>query len=142
MKLVPSFQPNAQIEMVPLIDAFFLLLAFFISSVLSMTVLEGVPLELPALHQATKLDLEDLIVVTLTEDGRLLLRKDEVGLEGLVEHLRGTEQLETMRVAVRADRAVPTGRLVQVLGAVREAGVSHVGLVTDRAAIERVEPRP
>ncbi len=131
MKIGLPSRRGADIEMVPLIDTFFLLLAFFISSVLSMAVLKGLPLELPATRQAQRLKPEDLLVVTVANDGQVQLDGTAVTLEEMGALLQTTANPSTLRVAVRADRAVPTGRLVEVLSAVREAGVHRMGLVTD-----------
>jgi biopolymer transport protein ExbD len=119
--------------MVPLIDTFFLLLAFFISSVLSMSVLKGLPLELPSARAAERLKPEDLRMVTVTTDGHVQLDGTAVTLKELETRLQADPDLSTLRVAVRADRSVPTGRLVEVLSAVRGAGVRRAGLVTDAA---------
>lgn len=131
MKIVVPSRRWADIEMVPLIDTFFLLLAFFISSVLSMSVLKGLPLELPSARQAERLKPEDLLVVTVAKDGQVQLDGTAVTLEEMSVRLQTTTNPSTLRVAVRADRAVPTGRLVDVLSAVRGAGVRRAGLVTD-----------
>lgn len=133
MKIGVPSRRGADIEMVPLIDTFFLLLAFFISSVLSMSVLKGLPLELPATRQAQRLTPEDLIVVTVANDGQVQLDGTAVTLKEIEARLQATANPSTLRVAVRADRTVPTGRLVEVLGTVRGAGVHRVGLVTDTA---------
>lgn len=116
--------------MVPLIDSFFLLLAFFVSSVLSMSILGGLPVELPALAHTVKLDPKDLRVITVARDGALQLDGYAIGLEEMAARLQADTHAPSLRVAVRADRSVPSGRLLGVLGAVREAGVQHVGLVT------------
>lgn len=133
MKIVVPSRRGADIEMVPLIDTFFLLLAFFISSVLSMSVLKGLPLELPSARSAERLKPEDLLVVTVAKDGQVQLDGAAVTLEEIGAHLQATANASILRVAVRADRTVPTGRLVEVLGTVRGAGVHRVGLVTDTA---------
>jgi len=128
----PSIR-KAHIEMVPLIDSFFLLLAFFISSVLSMSVIGGLPVELPAVGHAMKLESKDLLAITVARDGQLQCDGQSLSLEDLPAHVKMRPGVATLRVAVRADRLVPAGRLLEVLSAVRGAGVSHVGLVTDRS---------
>jgi len=133
MKIGLPSRRGADIEMVPLIDTFFLLLAFFISSVLSMSVLKGLPLELPSARGAERLHPEDLRVLTVTNDGQVQLDGTAVTLQEIGARLQATAVPATLRVAVRADRMVPTGRLVEVLSAVRGAGVHRAGLVTDAA---------
>lgn len=138
MKL-PSVPPRKiRIEMVPLIDTFFLLLAFFISSMLSMSLLKGLPVELPNVGRAASLDQKDVVVITITREEQIQLDGESAGLQEIAGRLqaRSTPAAE-LRVAVRADRAVPTGRLADVLEAVRLAGVRRLGLVTDSAATER-----
>jgi len=130
MKLDTAPARKVRIEMVPLIDTFFLLLAFFISSVLSMSVLKGLPLELPSARSAERLKPENLRVITVANDGHVQLDGTAVTLKEIGARLQVTTDPATLRVAVRADRRVPAGHLVTVLGAVREAGVARVGLVT------------
>jgi biopolymer transport protein ExbD len=133
MKIAVPSRRGADIDMVPLIDTFFLLLTFFISSVLSMSILKGLPLELPSARAAERLTPEDLLVVTVANDGQVQLDGATVTLEDMAVRLQGTADASALRVAVRADRAVPTGRLVEVLSAVRGAGVRRLGLMTDAA---------
>jgi biopolymer transport protein ExbD len=135
MKIVVPSRRGAEVEMIPLIDTFFLLLAFFISSVLSMSVLKGLPIELPLARAAERLKPEELRVVTVAPDGTVQLDDMTVTLQGMAAQLRA-QATPALRVAVRADRALPTGRLVEVLSAVRGAGVQRAGLVTDSAEEE------
>ena len=126
----PSIR-KTRIEMVPLIDSFFLLLAFFISSALSMSVIGGIPVELPAVGRVMKLEPKDLLVITVARDGQLQFEGQSLTLEDLPTRLKMHPRVSLLRVAVRADRLVPAGRLLEVLSTVRGAGVSRVGLVTD-----------
>lgn len=125
----PSLR-KVRIEMVPLIDSFFLLLAFFVSSALSMSILAGLPVELPVLAHTVKLDPKDLRVLTMGRDGLVQLDGEAVTLDEVRARLEADPRASNLRVAVRADRSVPAGRLLEILGSVRGAGVRHVGLVT------------
>ncbi len=137
MKLSSPAQRKIRIEMVPLIDTFFLLLAFFISSMLSMSVLKGLPIELPRVGQATNLDRKEVVVITITREEQIQMDGEPAGLHEIAGRLQGmSTPAANLRVVVRADRAVPTGRLAEVLEAVRLAGVWRLGLVTDSATTE------
>ena len=133
MKLDYAYPRRIRVEMVPLIDTFFLLLAFFISSVLSMSAMGGLPIELPHLDHTAKLDPADLIVITVAHDGQLQLDGQPVGFTEVAAILKAHPHPSTLRVAVRADRRVPAGQLVTVLGAIRAADIARVGLVTELA---------
>jgi len=137
MKLSSPAQRKIRIEMVPLIDTFFLLLAFFISSMLSMSILKGLPIELPSVGQATSLDRKEVVLITITREEQIQMDGEPAGLHEIASRLQGmSTPVANLRVAVRADRAVPTGRLAEVLEAVRLAGVRRLGLVTDSATTE------
>lgn len=125
---------KTRIEMVPLIDSFFLLLAFFISSMLSMSVMKGLPIDLASASASSKLEPRDVVVVTVAANGVLQLDGQLVTVEELSSRLRAKEPVSALYVAVRADRFVPAGQLLPVLGAIRAAGVARVGLVTQLAA--------
>lgn len=137
MKLSSASPRKIRIEMVPLIDTFFLLLAFFISSMLSMSLLKGLPVELPRVGQAADLERKDVVVITITREEHIQLDGESAGLQDIAGRLQGrSTPAADLRVAVRADRAVPTGRLADVLEAVRLAGVRRLGLVTDSTTTE------
>ena len=121
---------KAKIEMVPLIDTFFLLLAFFISSVLTMEVVRGLPVDLPrGGGSAARLDSHRLLI-TLTQDGRIQLEGETLTLESLRERLVRHPDRSNLRVGLRGDGAARYEQVVQVLEAVQKAGVSRVSLLT------------
>ena len=132
MNLPRASVRKVRIEMVPLIDSFFLLLAFFISSVLSMSVVGALPIELPRVAGTIRLEPSDWLIITVARDGQLQVDGQSINFDDMTTRLKVDPRAPTLRVAVRADRLVPAGRLLEVLGAVRGAGVHHVGLVTNR----------
>lgn len=119
-----------RIEMVPLIDSFFLLLAFFMSSVLAMEVVRGLPVELPKSGKAVRILQEDRLIITLARDGRLQLEGQELTLELLQARLSAYPHRQELRVGIRADKGTAYERLIQVLAALRGAGVGKVSLLT------------
>lgn len=121
---------KAKIEMVPLIDTFFLLLAFFISSVLTMEVVRGLPVDLPNDRGASNRLDPDRFLVTITQGGLIEVGGDPVTVEGLQARLGSHPDRQTLRVGLRADRTVHYEQVVQVLEAVQRAGVSRVSLLT------------
>lgn len=119
-----------RIEMIPLLDVFFLLLAFFISSVLTMETVQGLSVELPY-AQGSRIPQEKRLLLTISKGGQLQLERESVTLELLQKRLRGTPDPTSVRVGIRADRETPYEWVVQVLAAVRQAGVSRVSLLTE-----------
>ena len=71
-------QPKkARIEIIPMIDTMFFLLVFFMIATLSMSVMRGMPVNLPK-AEASKSDLKDDISVTLSKDGYVYFNKQEI----------------------------------------------------------------
>lgn len=134
--LPPLRRPR--IEMVPLIDSFFLLLAFFMSSVLTMEVTRGLPVELPKAAAGSTTSEEQRRVVTVTRDGGIQLDGKPVGLQGLKERLFSDPGRGSLRVGIRADGGASYEAVVQVLAAVRGAGVERVILLASPEGAKEV----
>ena len=116
--------------MVPLIDSFFLLLTFFMSSVLTMEVVRGLPVELPKAGSATPLSQEGRRVVTIGREGQVQMDGKTIGVEELIRLLSSDPLRESLRVGIRADEETPYRSVVEVLGAIRRSGVARVTLMT------------
>jgi len=125
----PAARPP-RIEMIPLIDTFFLLLAFFISAVFTMESVAGLPVRLPGVSAAEPVPKIARRLVTLTAEGRIQLDGAELDLGRLERRLREAAASQAVRVGIRADAAAPYQQVVSVLEAVRRAGVREVALLT------------
>jgi biopolymer transport protein ExbD len=130
MRLKDQPMRRARIEMIPLIDVVFLLLIFFIYTMLSMTIHKGIPVLLPKANTGL-IDKEDYLSVSITRDHKIFLDKNEIPLEELLQRL--TERRRTkpqLRVFIRGDRRIPYEWVVRVLDTVRAAGLRKVSLET------------
>lgn len=126
MQVKLSLPKRPRVEMVPLIDLFFLLLVFFMFGVFSMTMREGLVVDLPQAQTLTATQ-EEAITVSLTADGQLLVNEDPITLEALPSILRqeAAGQGDAL-VLLNADRRVTHGLVISVLDAVRQAGLQRV----------------
>ncbi|MBW2057253.1 MAG: biopolymer transporter ExbD [Deltaproteobacteria bacterium] len=130
MRIKRNVRKRARIEMIPLIDSMFLLLVFFIYSMLSMTVHRGIQVNLPEARTG-KIDKRDYVAITITEDERVFLGKREVSLPDLQTRLERIKRAHPGRpVFINADRRVPYEVIIAALDAVRSAGLSRVSLDT------------
>lgn len=114
----------------------FLLLVFFIYSMLSMTVHRGIQVNLPS-AQTGQADKGSYLSVSITEDERVFVNKQEVSLANLLDRLKGERKDDPDQpVFINADQAVRYQMIIDVLDSVRAAGLSRVSLATRRKSDE------
>lgn len=119
--------------MTPLIDVMLVLLIIFMVAAPMLTT--GVDVNLPESRTGKNLESEAL-VVTLVRDGRIEFQKQFVQEGVLKAELRARAAESRKRpVLVRADSNIPYGRVITVVDAIREAGFTQVGFVTQASAL-------
>ncbi len=129
MKVSGGYEKKrARIEMLPLIDIVFLLLVFFIYAMLSMTVHQGLRVDLPAAVTA-QADKRDFVNITITRDNRLLVNQVPVSLDNLIGEIRLHEGRDRP-VFISGDRRADLGLAIQVLDRLRKAGLQDVTFET------------
>lgn len=128
---LPSAKRKARIEIIPLIDVVFFLLATFVMVSMSMVKNQGVTVRLPAAQTAAAEDRKSSVTVSFTENGELYLNKENVSLEGLEERLRRMKADDSgLKVFINGDQAANFGQAVQVLDRVRKLGITKVAIQT------------
>jgi biopolymer transport protein ExbD len=130
MRIRREFTRRPRIEMIPLIDVVFLLLVFFIYSMLSMTIHRGLPVNLPT-ASTSMVDKEAFITITVQQDGGLFLDDRAVDTRDLASLLMQEKQKDPdVQVYLRADKEVSYQRAVEVMDLVRSAGIHKLALET------------
>jgi biopolymer transport protein ExbD len=115
---------KGRIEIIPMIDVMFFLLATFMLASLSMQNLDSLKVNLPQ-GQAEKLKAEQPLILTLTGDSRILVNKTPVTLDTLADTLRPLIRDADQNVVVSADNDAPQGLVVQAMLRARTAGAVH-----------------
>jgi len=132
MQITPfPVKRSARIEMVPLIDMFFLLLIFFIFGVFSMSMQQGLVVDLPGATAAVASANEEPLAITVTAEETVWLNRDPLTLQTLAPALRARRGgMTDPLVTIQADRRVPHGTVMAVLDAVRQANLQRVSFQT------------
>ena len=115
---------KGRIEIIPMIDVMFFLLATFMLASLSLQNLHSLAVDLPR-GQATPLQVKSPITLTVTREGDILLNETPTTLDEVAASVKILLQDEDASVVVNADSAAPNGIVVQAMLKAREALVEH-----------------
>jgi biopolymer transport protein ExbD len=135
MKIVsPLPQKKARLEIIPLIDIMFFLLASFMLVSLSMTKQRTVSVNLPAAATSQSNLKPDNISLAVNASGQLFIEKQPIALEALeamlAERLKVNKDLP---VFISGDAATPHGAMIAVLDYVRRCGVTKIAFTVKAA---------
>jgi biopolymer transport protein ExbD len=127
----PRSRRRARIEIIPLIDIIFFLLATFVMVSLSMVQNRGIPLALPPAATGAPQPREDAIAISITAAGEVFVDREPVDPDQLTEALqRARTANPAVHVFVRGDVGAQFGKAIEVLDAVRSAGIENVAIET------------
>lgn len=120
-------EEGARIEIVPLIDIMFFLLAAFMLVSLSMVNLKGVKVNLPTATTATPESRQDFVNVTVDKAGVAYLNATPMGQHELAEALAALQTTNAdPRVFISGDADARHGDVIRVLDTVRATGIQKV----------------
>ncbi len=129
----PASRKKARIEIIPLIDIVFFLLATFVMVSLSMVKSQGVKVHLPQASTGTRQEAGDkgFTVITVTENGEIFFNKKKIRPEELPSRFQEIKSREAEpSVLLNGDDKAMLGRAVFVLDAARKAGIKKFALGT------------
>lgn len=128
---LPATRRKARIEIIPLIDVIFFLLATFVMVSLSMVKNQGISVNLPSAATGTPHEREIAVTITIAKSGDIYLNQEKVASGLLPQRLK---QLQTenpdMRVFINGDKETYFGNAVQILDEVRSSGITKVAIQT------------
>ena len=133
MTRIPSPRSNkrARIEIIPLIDIIFFLLATFVMVSLSMVKNAGISVNLPAATSSAPQSREDSAVISITGAGEIFLDKQPVNLGELVDLLRSLSARQPqLKVFINGDVKAEFGQAIAVLDKVRALGITKIAIQT------------
>jgi biopolymer transport protein ExbD len=129
---------KARIEIIPLIDVIFFLLATFVLFTLSLNTPQGVPVVLPQSESGVERDTAGTATVSVTDQGTLAWDKEFVELNDFLTRLRSfyTSNPEG-RILINGDENAPFSQAVYVFDEARKAGFKKIFIETQVKSIGR-----
>ncbi len=123
----PLPHKKARIEIIPLIDIMFFLLASFMLASLSMIKLESVKMDLPSATTAKRDFKPDIVNIAVDRQGDVWVEKKKLTLPELGSFLSNKFRVNTnFPVFVSGDRETLQGSIVRVLDQVRREGIQKI----------------
>lgn len=128
-----GYQPMAEINVTPLVDVMLvLLIIFMITAPLMMAQL---PIELPKTSAAELGKPKQPLIVSLDTNSQYYIDgKPTAAVDLLVQLKKLADQDPDQTVYVRADRAIPYGTVMALLGEVGQSGFYRISLISKRAS--------
>ncbi len=126
---------NADINVTPMADIMLVLLIIFM--ITTPLLQSGITVNLPKAKNpldAPEADSKDAIVIAINREGKLYWKKTQITeanlYDTLVQKFSGGEINRT--IFLKADTALPYGRVVQIVNNCRRAGVERIGLMAEK----------
>ena len=126
-------KPMSEINVTPLVDVMLVLLVIFI--ITAPLLASSIRLELPRSEAAQPGEAPKFVTVALDAGGKIFFNDQPVTPGQLGERLaQAAGASPETEVQLRADQAVPYGRVVEVMGAAQKAGLNRIGFVAEPGA--------
>ena len=119
----------AEINVTPLVDVMLVLLIIFMVTAPMMT--QGLEVELPEATTKALRQQEEPLVVTITKEGEVSLKKEKMSSAALQERLRAMPpEVKKEGIYLRADKNVPYGVVTLTMADIHAAGFDKLGMIT------------
>ena len=130
LERTPGPQPMSEINMTPLVDVMLVLVVIFI--ITAPLLASAIKLDLPRSDAAQAAAAPKFVTLVVDKTGQTFLNDQPLPLSELATRLLQTAQANPdTEVHLRADAAVPYGRIVEVMGTAQKAGLNRIGFVAD-----------
>lgn len=131
----------AEINVTPFVDVMLVLLIIFMVTAPLMT--EGLQVDLPQTQTVEVLPTDsDHMVLTIRRDGAMYLDEYAVDQSNLISQLLVNVKEKNKQLFLQADKEVPYGIVVDVMGRVRAAGIEKLGVVAEKPSDADMSGQP
>ena len=134
----PIPKKHARIEIIPLIDIMFFLLASFMMVSLSQTHMKGIRVNLPSATSPPPADpnLKDYIAIRVTEGGLIYFDNQNILDDDVLPRLLQLyQQNKDIKVSLSAEMLATHGAVITLLDKIRLSGITKIGYQIKAAAV-------
>jgi len=117
----------SEINVTPFVDVMLVLLVIFM--VTAPLLQQGIDVNLPK-AKGKDLPSEERITLAIKKDGAIYMNDNPVSITDMRQKLEAISKLNP-NVYLKADKGVPYGLVVEVIGEIKDAGIERLGIVTE-----------
>jgi biopolymer transport protein ExbD len=135
----PIPKHHARIEIIPLIDIMFFLLASFMMVSLSQTHMKGIRVNLPSANYVPPPtpEVKDYVAIRVTEGGLIYFDNVPVLTDDVLDKLyKLHEQNPNIKVSLSAEQLATHGDVITLLDKIRLAKITKIGYQVKTAAVQ------
>ena len=121
-------QALSEINVTPFVDVMLVLLIIFM--VTAPLLQQGIDVNLPQ-AKGKELTPAERVVITIKKDGKIYLNKTGSSINELKSKLASMSDRD---IFLKADKDVPYGIVIEVMGELREIGIEKLGMITESKA--------
>lgn len=129
MKVEKDRGVMSEINVTPFVDVMLVLLIIFM--VTAPLLQQGIDVNLPK-AKGKDMPPEERVALVIKRDMKVYMNDTPVSLTDMRQKLQAISKLNP-NVFLKADKDVPYGFVVEVMGEIKEAGIEKLGMVTEPA---------
>ncbi len=129
MRFRKEAEEDYSLQLTPLVDVIFLLLIFFMVSTAFIDFTRRLDIQLPEAKAAQVVEKVKSFVIEMGIDKKIHLNGKLVTMESLEAKIKSEMKTATRGSAIiKADKRLPYGNVVKVLGIVKDAKIRDIGI--------------
>tara|TARA_R110000868_G_scaffold303689_2_gene564200 strand:- start:1354 stop:1767 length:414 start_codon:yes stop_codon:yes gene_type:complete len=123
--------PMADINVTPLVDVMLVLLVIFM--ITAPLMLNGISLDLPKTKEANPINLNtSQVILSISKTEELYVGKEKILENELIAELQAKlKETKTDTLFLRADFALPYGKVAKLMSFLKSSGMTKIALVTE-----------
>lgn len=134
---------EVRLDLTPLIDVVFLLLTFFLFSMVLMVRADVLDVSLPEIGSGRPGERVSAITVSIDADGAVFVNGEPVEVSGVADEVKRLRaEAEEAPVLLAVDEGGRAGRLIELADVLRGAGINEFSVIGRPAPERALEPAP